>query len=394
MRFSKAQNIEDLRLVARRRLPRIAFDFFDGGAEDETGIARNRAAFERVRVVPRYLVDTTRRSTSAKLFGRSHALPFGIAPTGLVGLGGHGTDLALARAAAAADIPFVLSTAANTAIERIVEAAPDHTWFQLYFPRDRAVCEDLLRRVGDAGAHGLMVTVDVPLPSKRERDLRSGLLAHSLTPSAGLAFDLLTHPSWSLRMLRHGQPRFENFAQYLGPKAGAAEYAAFLGAQIARPLDWDDIAWLRERWQGPFLLKGVLSVTEAKLAVERVIDGLVISNHGGRQLDAAPAPIEVLPAIRAAVGEDFVLTLDSGVRRGADVAKALALGADFVFVGRATLYGAAAAGGAGAARAIEFLADELDRFLAQTGCPSIEALRELEIHTGPGHGHGSGRVRE
>lgn len=384
MRFSKAHNIEDLRQAARSRLPRVVFDYIDGGVEDETGIARNRAAFERVRILPRTLADTNQRTTSTTLFGRRHALPFGIAPTGLGKLGWPDADLVLARVAAAADIPFVLSTAATTSIERIAEAAPDHTWFQLYVTRDREVCEDLLRRAGDAGARGLMVTVDVPMPSKRERDLRNGLLQHSMKPSAAFALDLLRRPSWSLQMLRHGQPRFENLAPYVAPKASAATLAAYLAAQIAQPLDWDDIAWLRERWRGPFLLKGVLSVTEAKLAVERGIDGIVISNHGGRQLDAAPAPIEVLPAIRAAVGEDFVLTLDSGVRRGSDVAKALALGADFVFVGRATLYGVAAAGEAGARRAIEFLADELDRFLAQTGCRNIEELRALEIHTKPG----------
>ncbi len=382
MGFSKAHNIEGLRQAARRRLPRIVFDYIDDGVEDETGIACNRAAFERVRVVPRYLVDTNQRSKKTTLFGQNHALPFGIAPTGLGNLSWPRADFALARAAAAADIPFVVSTAATSSIERIAEAAPGHTWFQLYVPRDRAVCEDLLRRAGDAGAHGLMVTVDVPTPSKRERDLRNGLLQHSPKPSAALALDVLTHPSWSLQMLRHGRPRFENLAPYAGPKASSADLAAFLAAQIARPLDWDDIAWLRERWRGPFLLKGILSAAEAKRAVERGIDGIVVSNHGGRQLDSAPAPIEVLPAIRAAVGDGFVLALDSGVRRGSDVAKALALGADFVFIGRATLYGVAAAGQAGAGRAIEFLADELDRFLAQTGCRSIEELRYLEIHMG------------
>jgi L-lactate dehydrogenase (cytochrome) len=165
-------------------------------------------------------------------------------------------DLALARAAVAADIPFVLSIAATSAIEKIAEAAPDHTWFQLYVPRDLAVCEDLLRRAGDAGMRGLMVTVDVPLPSKRERDLRNGLLQHSLKLNAALALDLLSRPSWSLQMLRHGQPRFENFAAYVGPKASAADLTAYLAAQIVQPLDWDDIAWLREKWRGPPARRG------------------------------------------------------------------------------------------------------------------------------------------
>jgi L-lactate dehydrogenase (cytochrome)/(S)-mandelate dehydrogenase len=386
MRFSKAQNVEDLRRVARRRLPRFVFDFIDGGVEDEAALARNRAAFKRLQAVPRYLVDTSRRTADTTLFGRRHALPFGIAPTGLAHLGWPGADLVLARAAAAADIPFVLSTSATTTIERVVEAAPDHTWFQLYVPRDREVCGDLLKRAGDAGAIGLMVTVDVPLPAKRERDLRNGFLPATLRSSPALAIDVLTHPSWSIQMLRNGMPRFENFAPYAAPKADAAALAAYLATQITRPLDWDDIAWLRDRWRGRFVIKGILSRVEVECAVTRGVDGLLISNHGGRQLDSAPAPIEIIPAIRAAVGDRLVLALDSGVRRGSDVAKALALGADFVFVGRATLYGAAAGGGAGVTRAIAFLADELDRFQAQTGCPSIAALRELEILADPGVG--------
>jgi (S)-mandelate dehydrogenase len=378
MRFSRAQNIGDLRLVARRRLPRVVFDYIDGAVEDERGMAHNRAAFERIRIVPRYLVDIGTRDLSATLFGRRYALPFGIGPTGLANLAWPDADSALARTAANADVPFVLSTAGTTAIETIGQVAPEHAWFQLYLPKEEGAREDLVRRADAAGAHALMVTVDVPISAKRERDIRNGFML-PLRPSVGLALDGAIHPGWALQLLRHGMPNFENLKPYSTPGAKVATLAGYISSQLTGSVTWAMIDHIREIWKKPLLIKGIQSVADAHLAVEHGVDGIVVSNHGGRQLDAAPAPIEVLPAIRAAVGDKLVLTLDSGVRRGPDVAKALALGADYVFIGRATLYGVAAAGQAGAAKAIDFLRDELDRCLAQIGCPTVAGLREAEV---------------
>jgi (S)-mandelate dehydrogenase len=379
MRLSRAQNIADLRLVARRRLPRVVFDYIDGAVEDERGMAHNRAAFERVRIVPRYLVDIGTRDLSTTLFGRRYALPFGIGPTGLSNLAWPGgADSALARTAAAADVPFVLSTAGTTSIEAISQVAPEHCWFQLYMPKEEGAREDLVRRADAAGAHALMVTVDVPVSAKRERDLRNGFML-PLRPSVGLALDGATHPGWALQLLRHGMPNFENLKPYSKPGAKVATLAGYISSQLTGSVSWEMIDGIRKAWKKPLLIKGIQSVADALLAVEHGVDGIVISNHGGRQLDAAPAPIEVLPAIRAAVGDKLVLCLDSGVRRGPDIAKALALGADYVFLGRATLYGAAAAGQTGATKAVDFLRDELDRCLAQIGCPTVAGLRDVDV---------------
>lgn len=378
MRLSTAQNVADLRRVAKRRLPKVVFDYIDGGVEDEIGIARNRTAFEHIEIVPRYLVDITERSTRTTLFGRDYALPFGIAPTGLNNLAWPGADMALAKAAQSADIPFVLSTASTTTIEAVAEAVPEHTWFQLYVPREEKVRADLIRRVDEAGAHAMMVTVDVPLPSKRERDIRNRFML-PLTPTVALAVDGATHPGWSLQLLRHGMPRFENLAPYAEPGAGVQSLAAFMVRQISQGVTWDVIKEIRKAWKKPLLIKGIQSADDAKLAVKHGVDGIVISNHGGRQLDAAPAPIAVLPKIREAVGDKLVIALDSGIRRGPDVAKALALGADFTFVGRATLYGVAAGGRPGAEKAIGFLRDELDKCLGQIGHPDVGELGSVEI---------------
>lgn len=377
MRLSQTLNIGDLRAIARNRLPRVVFDYIDGGVEDEEGMARNLAAFERVRIVPRYLVDVAERDQATTLFGRTYGHPFGIAPTGLASLSWPGADTALARVAASADIPFVLSTAATTSIEQAAAAAPDHFWFQLYAPRDREVRADLLRRAEAAGAKALVVTVDVPLASKRERDIRNKFVL-PLRPNVTMGFDALSHPHWALQKLRYGVPRLEVLAPYTEENVGAQSLAEYFVSQITQSLTWEDVKALRKSWRGPLVLKGILSADDAKQAARLGVDAVLISNHGGRQLDSAPAPIEMLPAIREAVGDGLALMLDSGVRRGADIAKALALGADFVFVGRATLYGVAAAGEAGAKQALSFLIDELDRCLAQIGCPEVSGLRGVE----------------
>lgn len=368
-----ALSIDDLRALARRRVPRIAFDYVDGGVESESGVKRNCRAFDALTLVPNYLVDVSRRSGAKRLFGVDYAAPFGIAPTGLGNLIWPGADEAIARAASEAGIPFCLSTPATTSIEKIASIAPGKAWFQLYVPRDRGMMEDLMRRAAAAGVRNLLVTIDVPLPSKRERDMRNRFRL-PLRPNAKMIFDALSHPAWALATLRAGAPYFANYAPYVAAGSGGGSLAAFMASQISPAITWDDLAHIRSLWAGNLILKGIMSAADAEQAISVGADGLVVSNHGGRQLDSAPATIEVLPEIVAANDKRVPILFDSGVRRGSDIAKALALGADFVLVGRATLYGAGAGGAAGVRRAIAILLDEFDRVLGQLGCVSIADL--------------------
>lgn len=375
-----AINIEDLRQLARRRIARIVFDYIDGGVEDEAGLLRNREAFSRWRLVPHYLQDISRRQQTASLFGRDYASPFGIAPTGLAAFVHPGADLLLAQAAAEANVPFIMSGAATASIEQVMAVAPRHAWFQLYVSRETAVTEDLIRRAAAAGVETLVLTVDVPVHSKRERDWRNGFVP-PVKPSMSCVLDMLCHPRWLAGLLRHGLPRFENWAPYAGDKASARDIAAYFTSQIPFTQTWFDLERIRRVWAGKLVLKGVLAPTDALRALDCGVDGVIVSNHGGRQLDCAPAPLEMLPAIRAAVAGQMTVMLDGGIRRGSDILKAWALGADFTFVGRPALYGVAADGLPGAQRALQILQQEIDLTLAQLGCADLgmltgELLRE------------------
>jgi len=375
MTIDRAINFDDLRRAAKRRVPRVVFDFAEGGLEDEQGLARNETAFHHHRLVPRYLVDVAKRDQSTSLFGRRYASPFGIAPTGLAGLFRPGADLMLAEAAAAANIPYIMSGASNATIEAAARIAPDHTWYQLYAARAPKVTEDLIRRAREAGLSTLVLTVDVPIGSKRERNIRNGFIRpYKLKPT--IVLEALRHPGWIANYLRHGgMPVFGNWAPYARPGAGANEVADFLSSQTPFPgQTWRDFETYRRLWPRTLIIKGIMHRDDAVRAAELGADGIMISNHGGRQLDRAPSPLEVLPAIKAAVGDKLTLMLDSGVRRGADVVIARCLGARFIFVGRATLYGTAAAGLAGARRAIDILRGEIDLVLAQMGCPVFDEL--------------------
>ena len=375
--LSRILSIADMRKAAQRRLPKTIFEFVDGAAEDELGKARNTAALDAVHVTPNYLVDIRERSQKKELFGHLWDRPVGIAPTGMSNLVWPDADLCLARAALAANVPYVMSTAATTSIEDIGKATGGRFWFQLYAQSDRETNLDLIRRAREAGAQALVLTVDAPYPGKRERDLRNGfILPVRMTPK--MLADGALHPRWAVRFLLNPTPRLATIAAYAPEKASARTLAAFMAARIWQALTWDDLAWLRDAFDGPFLLKGLQSAADAVRARELGVDGIIVSNHGGRQLDAAPAPVGVLPAIRAAVGPEMALILDSGIRRGSHIGRALALGADFTMVGRATLYGAAAAGQAGVERSLDILRDELDRFQAQTGCPEIGDIGKLE----------------
>lgn len=380
MSLARAVSIDDLRRLARRRVPRVAFDYMDGGAESESGLARNRAAFDRLRLVPRYLVDVSSRDISTELFGRRWAMPFGVAPTGLASLIWPGADFMLARAAAAADVPYILSTAATASLEDVAKAAPGHGWFQLYAGRDQDIVDDLVRRAHAAGYPVLVVTVDIPVPGKRDRDLRNGLTL-PLRVSARQVADVLRRPAWLLASARAGAPRFRNIEPYV-KAARATSLAEAMALQTSGNFDWGRLKRVRAAWPGKMVVKGLMAPDDVKRAADEGADGVILSNHGGRQLDAGPAPIELLPQALAAVQGRIPIMLDSGIRRGGDVLRALALGAAFCFVARATLYGVAAGGEAGAARALAILRDEVDRTLGQLGCRALRELGPDRLWTG------------
>jgi isopentenyl diphosphate isomerase/L-lactate dehydrogenase-like FMN-dependent dehydrogenase len=370
MGFEQAVNIDELRQIAKRRLPRFVFDYVDGGSEDERTLAGNRAAFERLRWRPRTLVDVSTRSTGTTLLGRAARMPAIVGPTGLNGLDWRDGDLALARATAAAGLPFAMSTVCMSYIEDIAREASSGLWLQAYVFRERAITDRLIARAATAGCDALILTSDFPVAGKRERDLRSGLLPKQRFTLA-TKLDMLRHPRW-LASVATRKPRFVNVERELGAGRNVNE---FVGHDMFDPsLDWDDLARFREQWRGKLLLKGVLRADDAERATRLGVDGLILSNHGGRQLDAAISGMEALPEVVAAVGRQVAVMVDGGVRRGADIARAVALGAAGVMLGRAPLYGLAAGGEAGAAHALAILRDELDRTLALTGCRSVADL--------------------
>ena len=383
MSIESAINLDDIRRLARRKLPRIAFDFIDGGADDERCLLRNRQAFERHCLVPRYLRDVSRREQSVVLFGRTYASPIGISPTGLSGLFRPDADLMLAAAAREANVPFLLSSAANSALEDVMQIAPEHVWFQMYCTSDDGINADLVSRAAKAGVRVLVVSIDVPVNSNRERNRRNGFSRpFRMTPAVVL--EAMGHPAWVLRYLRTGGiPMMRNWQPYAQEGATAAEVADLYGRLTPAPMvSWEHLQRIRESWRGPLVIKGLLHPDDAREAVRLGADGLVVSNHGGRQLDAAPSPLEMLPAIRAAVGDEATLILDSGVRRGSDVVIARCLGANSAIFGRPTLYAVAVGGQPGAARALQIMRSEIDVVLAQIGCRAFEELDASYLWSG------------
>jgi L-lactate dehydrogenase (cytochrome)/(S)-mandelate dehydrogenase len=367
-------NYDDLRDAAKRRLPKIAFDFIEGGVDSEEGLDRNEQAFLERRLVPKYLVDVSKRDQTTELFGRRYSHPFGIAPTGIIGLFRPGGDLMLARAAKAFNVPFIMSGASTASIEELGQVAPEHGWYQLYAAKDKKISEDMIRRADSAGLSTLVLTVDVPVSSNRERNKRNGM-SRPLKLTWETKIEALQHPGWMIDYYRSGgQPMFPNWAPYVGAHADATRVAEFMATQTAPPLDWKDVENFRRIWPRNLVLKGVMHPADAQRAAAMGVDGLMVSNHGARQLDRAPSPIEVLPAIRDVVGDKMTLMLDSGIRRGSDILTAMCMGAKFCFVGRWTLYGVSAYGEPGAMRALDMMKNEVDLTMGQMGAPDIASL--------------------
>ncbi|MEQ9815375.1 MAG: alpha-hydroxy acid oxidase [Azospirillaceae bacterium] len=366
--------LDDFEPLARRRLPRPLFGYAAGGAEENRSLAANRAAFGKHALQPRVLRDVSGRSTAVEFLGQRWAAPFGIAPLGMAAMSAYRADIVLARGARAMGIPAALSGASLIRLEDVARAAPG-TWFQAYLPGEIARIDALLDRAVAAGYETLLVTVDLAVGGNRENHVRAGFSA-PLRPTPRLAFDGLVRPRWLLgtfarTLLRHGMPHFENaFGERGAPIISRRAVRDFARRDH---FDWRHVDHIRRRWQGPLILKGILHPDDAAEAKARGADAIVVSNHGGRQLDGAVAPLDALPGIVSRAG-DLPVLLDGGVRRGTDVVKALALGARLVLVGRPFLYAAVVAGEAGVVHAADILRTELDRDLALLGLNSVAEI--------------------
>jgi (S)-mandelate dehydrogenase len=380
-KLEDAHNIFDLREMAKQRLPRWLFEFVDRGTEEEVALHNNREAFERIKLLPRMLVDVSGRKLDTTLFGKQYKMPIGIAPTGAVGMMWYQGELELARAAKAAGIPFSLATGSITSMEEVAEKVGGTLWMQLYMWADRRLSHQVVRRASAAGFEALLVTVDGVVAGNREYNKRNGFSVPFKYNSKNTT-DVLTHPRWMLGVLGRyiangGLPTRANFPEELKGKITTA----YGGNKETRSdsLSWDDLKALRDIWPGKLLVKGLLHPDDAEKSLEYGADGIIVSNHGGRNCDAAPSPIEVLPDIVKAVGDRTTIVFDSGVRRGSDVVKALALGAKMVLIGRSTLYGTAAGGEAGATRALDIYRGEISRAMAQICCNRISEIGRQHV---------------
>ena len=377
----RAASIDDLRALALRKLPRMVFDYIDGASGEESTARRNRSGFERFVLRPEILVDLSARSLATTLFGEAVGMPVVIGPTGMNGAYWADGDLCLARAAKAANIPFVMSTAATVTLSTMAEAAGPLRWFQLYMLRDRGLATALLDRVRSSGFEVLQLTVDTAVTGRRNRDVRNGFTLPFRWSSRNL-INTMQRPAWALQMLRSGSPTLKLFAEVVGPLQRGTTITEVVQRQISDSFTWKDLDWLRSCWPGKLVLKGVSEPAHVARAHSAGVDGVVVSNHGGRQLDGTGSTIEQLPRIADAASGRMTVLIDGGFRHGADIAKALALGADAVQLGRPTLYGLAAAGQSGVSHALGILSAELEVAMALSGAASVQQLRgRAEVDT-------------
>lgn len=374
-RLAKILALDDFDAAARRQLPRMLYGFISGGAETNASVRANSEMYGQYSLIPRVLADVSNRRYDRTLFGRSYAAPFGIAPTGAASISAYRSDIVTARAAAAANIPMILSASSLIPLEEVRAAGPT-TWYQAYIPGDMSRISPLIDRVEAAGFDTFVVTADVPVPANRENNIRNGFSV-PIKPSARLVWEGVTHPTWLLgtflrTLALHGMPHFENMDATRGPPIISSKLERAVGNRDQ--LSWEHIDLIRKRWRGRLVIKGILSAADAVTAKNRGVDGIIVSNHGGRQLDSSVGPLQVLPSIVDAVGGSMVVMMDGGIRRGADVLKALALGAEFVFLGRPFLYGAVVGGEGGVRHAVDILSTELSRDMALLGISSLADL--------------------
>lgn len=379
-RLSSCANVDDYRRIAKRRLPAGIFDYIDGAAEDESAMSRNASRFTDRTLVPRVLRDVSAVDTSTEILGASASMPLIIAPTGFPRIAHPDGELATARSAARHDIPFSLSTMGTRSIEEVASVCPGRKWFQVYVWRDRELTKDMLIRARENGYEALFITVDTAVLGRRERDVRRGM---ALPPKLGLDtfIDGVKRPAWVLDFLRSDPIVFSNVAvstRRLGHNtedgSSAVSLAGFINSQFDPKLSWDDVAWIREQWDGPIILKGIQSVADAKIAVSEEVDAIALSNHGGRQLDAAPAIIDLVAPVADAVSGEIEIYCDGGVRRGSDIVKAVALGADACMIGRPHLYALAAGGESGVDHLLDFFRDGIEQTMALTGVNAIDDI--------------------
>ena len=377
-RLARAASVDDLRQMAKRALPGGVFDYIDGGAEDETTLAANRAAYAATTFRPRVLRGIEDADPGTTVLGKPTAYPLVLAPTGLTRIAHPDGELAVARAAARAGVVYTLSTLATRSIEEVRAVSDGRLWFQVYAWRDRGLVEDMIRRAAQARYEALVLTVDTPVLGRRERDVRRGF---TLPPTIGAAtmVDGALHPGWTWRFLRSEPMRFANVAAAgsgtsVGDGGSPVALSDFVNRQYDPALSWDDVAWLRSLWDGPIVLKGILTVEDALLAVSHGVSAIALSNHGGRQLDGAPATFSLVPSVAEAVGGRAEILCDGGVRRGSDVVKAVAAGAVAAMAGRAYLYALGAAGEPGVDRLLSWFRDDVTRTMTLLGAGSVREL--------------------
>ncbi len=373
--------VEDLRERARRKVPRAFFDYAEGGSYSEETLRANRDDLERIRLRQRVLVDVSSRDLGTTIIGTPASLPLALAPIGLCGMQHGDGEILAARAAQAAGIPFCLSTMSICSIEDVAEATGNPFWFQLYVMRDRGFGRALIERASAARCSALVLTVDLQVLGQRHRDVKNGM---TVPPEIRLrnVVDIGTKPAWALSILKGRRKTFGNLAGHVRGMEGVTSLAQWTADQFDPSLSWKDVEWVRSLWPGKLILKGILDVEDAKIAAKTGAAAIVVSNHGGRQLDGAPSSIAALPRIADAVGADIEVMFDGGIRTGADVVRALALGARSCMIGRAYVYGLGAGGQAGVAKSIEILANELDVTLALTGTKSVRDIDRRVIAQG------------
>ncbi len=373
-RLARVANVDDLRTIARRRLPRGVFDYIDGGAEDERTLAENAAAYARIEFRPRVLRGVGAVDPSTTLLGRELPLPLALAPTGFTRIADPDGELAVARAADRARLPYTLSTLGTRSIEEVAAVSGGRKWFQLYMFRDRGLVEQMIKRAAAAEYEALVLTVDLVVHGRRERDVRRGF---SLPPEIGLdtMIEGAIHPKWTWDFVRAEPIRFANVAgRDVGDGSTAVSLADYIHTQMDPGLSWDDVEWLKSVWDGPLVIKGIQSVADARLAAEHEVAAIILSNHGGRQLDSAPATVDLVAPVVDAVGDQVEVITDGGVRRGSDIVKAVALGARACMIGRAYLYGLGAAGERGVDYVLNLLDADVRRTMALIGARTVADL--------------------